>query len=128
MAKVLVVEDQEEIAALLKFKLKNSGYDVILAENGKIGLESARNNQPDLIILDVMMPVMNGVETLKALKSDDNLKSIPVIMLTAQSSEPAVVEGFNLGADDYITKPFRTQEFVARVEAVLSRYKKPKVA
>jgi two-component system alkaline phosphatase synthesis response regulator PhoP len=128
MAKILVVEDQEEIAALLKFKLKNSGYDVLLAENGKNGLESARNNSPDLIVLDVMMPVMNGVEMLKALKSDDNLKSIPVIMLTAQSSEPAVVEGFKLGADDYITKPFRTQEFVARVEAVLSRSKKTKVA
>jgi len=128
MPTVLVVEDQEEIAALINFKLKNSGYNVILAENGKMGLESARINSPDLIILDVMMPVMNGVQTLTALKSDKNLKSIPVIMLTAQSAESAVVEGFHLGADDYITKPFRTKEFVARIGAVLSRYKKTAVA
>ena len=123
MATVLVVEDQEEIAALIKFKLTSSGYDVIYAENGREGLESARANTPDLILLDVMMPVMNGVEMLKILKADPDLKSIPVIMLTAQSSEPAVVGGFKLGADDYITKPFKTQEFVARVGAVLSRYK-----
>ncbi|HUI31049.1 MAG TPA: response regulator [Candidatus Acidoferrales bacterium] len=124
MTTVLIVEDQEEIAALLKFKLKNSGYEVVHAENGKLGLEAARNNRPDLILLDVMMPVMNGLDALKALKSDDNLKSVPVIMLSAQASEPAVVEGFKLGADDYITKPFRANEFIARVEAVLSRYKK----
>ncbi len=124
MATILVVEDQEEIAALIKFKLKNSGHDVVLAENGKIGLDSVRAGQPDLILLDVMMPVMNGVEMMKILKSDPALKSIPVIMLTAQSSEQAVVEGFKLGAEDYITKPFRTQEFVARVEAILSRHQK----
>ena len=123
MATILVVEDQDEIAALIKFKLKSSGYDVIRSENGKEGLESARANAPDLILLDVMMPVMNGVEMLKELKADPALKSIPVIMLTAQSSEPAVVGGFKLGAEDYITKPFRTQEFIARVEAVLSRHK-----
>jgi len=128
MASVLVVEDQEEIAALLKFKLKQEGHDVIFAENGREGLEAARHNAPDLILLDVMMPVMNGVEMLKALKEDPGLCSIPVIMLTAQSSEPAVVEGFRLGAEDYITKPFRTQEFAARVEAVLSRYRKSSVA
>ncbi len=124
MATVLVVEDQEEIAALIKFKLKNSGYDVVHAENGKLGLEAARSSPPDLILLDIMMPVMNGVEMLKELKADPNLKSIPVIMLTAQSSEPAVIGGFKLGADDFVTKPFKTQELVARIGAVLSRYKK----
>ena len=122
MATVLVVEDQEEIAALIKFKLKNAGHDVIFAENGRQGLESARQSTPDLILLDVMMPVMNGVEMLKILKADPDLRSIPVIMLTAQTSETAVVEGFKLGVDDYITKPFRTQEFAARVEAVLARH------
>jgi len=128
MSTILVVEDQEEIASLLRFKLKNSGYDVALAENGKMALEMARTNPPDLIILDVMMPVMNGVEALKNLKSDENLKSIPVIMLTAQSSETSVVNGFELGADDYITKPFRTQEFIARVNAVLLRSQKATMA
>ncbi len=127
MSTILVVEDQEEIAALLRFKLKNSGYEVVLAENGKLGLETARSNPPDLIILDVMMPVMNGLETLKELKGDPILKSVPVIMMTAQSTEPEIVRGLELGADDYITKPFRPQEFVARVKAVLSRYKTNKL-
>jgi len=124
MATILVVEDQEEIAALVRFKLRSSGYNVVLAENGKVGVEAAQKNRPDLIILDVMMPVMNGLEALKILKTDPNLKSIPVIMLTAQTSEMEVVRGFEFGADDYITKPFRTQEFIARVNALLSRYKK----
>ena len=125
---ILVVEDQEEIASLLRFKLKNSGYDVALAENGKMALDMARANPPDLIIMDVMMPVMDGLVTLKNLKGDASLKSIPVIMLTAQSSEASVVNGLELGADDYITKPFRTQEFIARVHAVLSRSKKATMA
>lgn len=128
MPTILVVEDQEEIASLLRFKLKHSGYEVALAENGKVALEMSRANPPDLIILDVMMPVMDGVETLKNLKSDDHLKSIPVIMLTAQSAETAVVNGLELGAEDYITKPFRSEEFVARVNAVLSRRKKTTMA
>ncbi|MFZ1082003.1 MAG: response regulator [Candidatus Kryptoniota bacterium] len=121
MANVLVVEDQEEIAALLRFKLKNSGYDVDYAENGKLCLEAVRKKRPDLIILDVMMPVMNGFETFTNLRADPALKSIPVIFLTAQSSEQEIVHGFDLGADDYITKPFNTNVFIARVKAVLSR-------
>jgi DNA-binding response OmpR family regulator len=120
MATILVVEDQDEIATLIRFKLKNSGHDVLLAENGEVGLASARSGSPDLIILDVTMPVMDGLTALRALKSDEKLKSIPVIMLTAQSSEPAVVEAFKLGAVDYITKPFRGREFLERVEAALS--------
>ncbi len=123
MEKVLVVEDNEGIAALLKFKLGHSGYEVVLAENGMLGLEAAKRNQPDLIILDVMMPVMNGLETLTILKNDIELKSIPVIVLTALSNEWEIVKGLELGADDYITKPFKPQELVARVRAVLSRCK-----
>ncbi len=124
MANILVVEDQEEIAALIKFKLKSVGHEVVHAENGKIGFEMAQANIPDLILLDVMMPVMNGLDTLKALKGDDRLKSIPVIMLSAKAGESAIVEGFKLGVEDYITKPFRSQEFIARIDAVLSRHKK----
>lgn len=123
MERVLVVEDNEEIAALLDFKLKHSGYEVSNAENGKLGLESVRANPPDLIILDVMMPVMNGLEMLKVLKSDEDLRWIPVIILTALSNEWEIVEGLELGADDYITKPFKAQEFAARVRAVLTRCK-----
>ncbi|HUI31922.1 MAG TPA: response regulator [Candidatus Acidoferrales bacterium] len=121
METILVVEDNEEIAALLKFKLTHSGYQVVQAENGKAGLEVAKRSRPDLIILDVMMPIMNGLEMMKALKSDEALKAIPVIILTALSNESEIVEGLDLGADDYITKPFRVQEFAARVGAVLAR-------
>jgi two-component system, OmpR family, phosphate regulon response regulator PhoB len=123
MEKILVVEDNEQIAALLNFKLKHSGFEVVHAENGKLGLEAVRTNPPDLIILDVMMPVMNGLEMLKILKNDDGIKTIPVILLTALANEWEIVEGLELGADDYITKPFKVQEFVARVRAVLARCK-----
>lgn len=123
METVLVVEDNEEIAALLKFKLSRSGFDVVHAENGKVGLEAARANRPDIIVLDILMPVMNGLEALKHLKSDPRLMSIPVIILTALGNEKEIVDGFELGADDYVTKPFGGEEFLARVKAVLGRHK-----
>ncbi|MGO9482898.1 MAG: response regulator transcription factor [Candidatus Kryptoniota bacterium] len=123
METVLVVDDNPEIAALLKFKLTHSGYAVALAENGELGLQAARTSPPDLIVLDVMMPVMNGLEALKILKTDVDLKSIPVIILTALSNESEIVKGLELGADDYIAKPFKVQEFVARIHAVLARCK-----
>lgn len=121
MANILVIEDAEEFAALIQFKLKGAGHNVTLAENGKLGLEAAEKSPPDLIVLDVMMPVMNGLETLSRLRSNPALKSIPVIMLTAQSSEQEIVRGLEQGADDYITKPFSTKVFLARVNAILSR-------
>ncbi len=128
METVLVAEDNVGIAGLLKFKLTHSGYEVLLAENGKLALEVAKSNRPDLIILDVMMPVMNGLEALTILKSDVDLKSIPVIILTALSNDSEIVRGLELGADDYITKPFKMQEFVARVHALLSRCKISNIA
>lgn len=123
METVLVVEDDEQIAALLSFKLKHSGFEVALAENGRDGLEAAKRNPPDLIVADVMMPVMNGLEMLTALKADPDMQFIPVIVLTALSNEWEIVKGLELGADDYISKPFKPQEFVARVRAVLARCK-----
>jgi DNA-binding response OmpR family regulator len=123
MATVLIVEDQDEIKALLEFKLKSSGYDVILAENGKKCIEVARNNPPDLIVLDMMMPVMNGFETLANLKKDPTLQAIPAIVVSAKSTEQDIVKALELGADDYITKPFSPQVFIARVKAVLRRCK-----
>ena len=123
MEKILVVEDNEQITALLDFKLRHSGFEVALAENGKLGLDAARRNPPDLIIADVMMPVMDGLEMLTALKNDPDLQYIPVIVLTALSNEWEIVKGLELGADDYITKPFKVQEFIARVHAVLARCK-----
>jgi two-component system alkaline phosphatase synthesis response regulator PhoP len=124
MTSILVIEDTKEIAALIKFRLKSSGYDVVAAENGKLGLEIVQKTKPDLVILDVMMPVMNGLETLMALKSDYSTRSIPVILLTAQSTEQEIIRGLELGADDYITKPFSPQELVTRVKTVLARHKK----
>ena len=124
MTTILVVEDSKEIAALVKFRLKSSGYEVVTAENGKVGLEIAQKNRPDMIILDVMMPVMNGLETLMALKSEYSTRSIPVIFLTAQSTEQEIIKGLELGAEDYITKPFSPQELVTRVKTVLGRQKK----
>ena len=121
MERILVVEDNEEIAALVDFKLKHSGYEVLLAETGRLGLEAAKDNQPDLIVLDVMLPEMNGLEVLTALKNDPELCSIPVIVLTALSNEWEIVKGLELGADEYITKPFKLQEFVTRVNKVLAR-------
>ncbi|MFZ1082353.1 MAG: response regulator [Candidatus Kryptoniota bacterium] len=121
MAIVLIAEDQDEIQALLEFKLKNSGYDVVLAENGKKCIEVAQSNPPDLIVLDMMMPVMNGLDTLANLKKDPKLQAIPVIIVSAKSTEQDIVKALELGADDYVTKPFSPQVFIARVKAVLRR-------
>ncbi len=125
MPTILVVEDTKEIAALVKFRLRSSGYEVLVAEDGQAGLEIAQKTKPDMIILDIMMPVMNGMEALMCLKSDYATRSIPVILLTAQSTEQDVVRGLELGADDYVTKPFSPQELVMRVKTVLARRKKP---
>ncbi len=124
MTTILVVEDSKEIASLVKFRLKSSGFEVVAAENGKVGLETAQKIKPDMIIMDVMMPVMNGLEALMALKSDYSTRSIPVILLTAQSTEQEIIKGLELGADDYITKPFSPQELVTRVKTVLGRHLK----
>jgi DNA-binding response OmpR family regulator len=124
MTRILVIEDTEAFAALVEFKLKSAGYEVDIAENGKVGLAKASASPPDLIVLDVMMPVMNGLETLKALKGNPALRTIPVLMLTAQSSEDEVVRGLELGADDYMTKPFSPKIFLARVNSILSKHPK----
>ncbi len=124
MATVLVIEDEEGSAQLIRFKLKSSGLEVIIAEDGKAGVDEARKNKPDLIVLDVMMPVMNGLDVLAQLRADPEFKSTPIILLTAQSTEKEMIRGFELGAADYITKPFNTNVFVARVKALLSRYQK----
>jgi DNA-binding response OmpR family regulator len=125
MQKILVVEDTKEIASLVKFKLLSAGFDVKVAGDGQAGLALAKEFMPDLIIMDVMMPVMNGLETLMNLKSDFKCRSIPVILLTAQSTEEEVVRGLELGADDYVTKPFSPQELLVRVKILLARPRRP---
>jgi DNA-binding response OmpR family regulator len=125
MQRVLVVEDTKEIASLVKFKLLSAGFEVTVAEDGQKGLDLAREIMPDLVLMDVMMPVMNGLETLMNLKADAKCKNIPVILLTAQSTEQEIVRGLELGAEDYITKPFSPQELLVRVKIVLARPRRP---
>ena len=117
--KIVVAEDEQHIAKLISFKLEREGYEVTWAKDGEEALEKIRQVMPDLVLLDVMMPVMDGYEVLRNLKNDDRLDTIPVIMLTAKSQEQDIVRGFDLGTDDYIVKPFRPAELVVRIKKIL---------
>jgi DNA-binding response OmpR family regulator len=118
---ILVAEDQQHIRSLIEYKLRNAGYTVIGVEDGVAALQQAQNLKPQLILLDVMMPLMTGFEVLAALKQNDETRTIPVLLVTAQSKEDEVLKGLELGADDYITKPFSPNELAARVKTVLLR-------
>ncbi|MEK6565097.1 MAG: response regulator [Bacteroidota bacterium] len=121
---ILVAEDQQHIRALIEYKLKNSGFIVVAVEDGVAALSKAREIKPRMILLDVMMPLMTGFEVLSALKQDPTTKHIPVLLVTAQSKEEEVLKGLELGAEDYITKPFSPNELAARVKKVLLRHAK----
>ncbi len=116
--RILVVEDEERILNFLRSKLKASGYEVLTASNGLGGLEQAQTEEPDLIVLDLIMPKMNGFEMLKELRG---FSAVPVIILTARSADADRIKGLQLGADDYLPKPFNPDELVARIEAVRRR-------
>lgn len=118
MAKVLVVDDESSIVNIISYNLKKEGYDVITAEDGETGLELALNENPDLILLDIMMPKMDGYEVCRKIREKSN---VPIIMLTARADEVDKVIGLELGADDYVTKPFGNRELIARVKALLRR-------
>ncbi|MCC7202331.1 MAG: response regulator [Nitrospirae bacterium] len=118
---ILIVDDENDILTLLKYNLENSGFRVISAQDGPEALNIAKKERPDLIILDIMLPSMEGTEVCKILKGDETTKHIPVIMLTAKGEEVDRIVGFELGADDYIIKPFSPRELVLRVKAVLKR-------
>ncbi|HZV12190.1 MAG TPA: response regulator [Candidatus Kapabacteria bacterium] len=120
-AKILVVDDEQLIQQLISFKLRSAGHNILLASNGEEAIALAEEQLPDLIIMDVTMPVLSGVETLARLKSDPRTVAIPVIMLTGYSAEKSIAEGLELGAEDYITKPFSPSELAARVEIILQR-------
>lgn len=122
--KILVVEDDRSIQSLISYKLKNSGFEVYLASNGAEALEFLAKNTVDLILADLMMPVMSGKEFLVAVKKNEFTKDIPVVILTAKTLENEVIEGLAMGADDYIKKPFSPAELIARVRNVLSRIKR----
>lgn len=119
--KILIVEDEEHIQELLRFNLQNNGYEVLLASDGLQGLAEARAQKPDLILLDLMLPKMDGLDVCRAVKSDPLMAAMPIIMLTAKGSETDKVLGLELGADDYLTKPFSIRELMARIKAVLRR-------
>ncbi|RKD23788.1 DNA-binding response regulator [Ammoniphilus oxalaticus] len=121
MERILVVEDELSISTLLKFNLEKAGYAVITSLDGKEGLELARSESPDLILLDLMLPSMDGMEICKTLRTEKN--HTPILMLTARDGEHDKIVGLELGADDYLTKPFSPRELVARVKAILRRSK-----
>lgn len=121
MARILLAEDEQHIADMITFKLTNGGHQVIRARDGEEAVLLAERENPDLILLDVMMPVVGGFEVLRRLKSDPARKSVPVIMVTAKGQEREVVSGLREGAADYIVKPFSLKELVARIELVLNR-------
>ena len=116
---VLIVEDDNNIAELLRLYLEKEGYATLVASDGGAGLEQFRQHHPDIVLLDVMMPVMDGWEVCRAIRQTD--KKTPIIMLTAQGETTDKVSGLKMGADDYITKPFEMKEVLARIEAVLRR-------
>jgi DNA-binding response OmpR family regulator len=118
---ILIAEDEPDIRDLVSFRLERAGYDVILAEDGQEALEMAIEHRPDLAILDVMMPRMDGLELTRRIRAEETIKAMPIILLTASVQDQAVTEGFRAGADDYMRKPFSPQELLSRVEAVLGR-------
>ncbi len=123
--KILVVDDEEDILELVRYNLAKEGFNVLCASTGEEGLNAAKSKLPDLIILDLMLPGIDGLDVARGLKSEKNTKDIPVIMLTAKGEEADIVTGLELGADDYISKPFSPRILTARVRAVLRRRSKP---
>lgn len=124
MIKILVVDDEPHITELIQFNLELNDYSVEIAGNGKEAIEKAKADAFDLIILDVMLPFVDGFGVLKILKKDDKYKDVPILMLTAKSSETDKVLGLETGADDYLTKPFGIKELMARVNVLLRRVHK----
>ncbi|MSU31683.1 MAG: response regulator transcription factor [Pedosphaera sp.] len=121
MPKILVVDDEPDALEVLEFNLKNAGYEVTTADDGETALKKARQQLPDLILLDLMLPEIDGLEVCKLLRRDTATSGIPIIMLTAKASEIDRVVGLELGADDYVTKPFSPRELVLRVRNLLKR-------
>ena len=119
--KILIVDDEEDILELLRFNLLREGYNVSCAASGEEALRLAQSEIPDLLVQDLMLPGIDGLEVTKILKNDSRTKDIPIVMLTAKGEEADIVTGLELGADDYITKPFSPRVLVARVRAVLRR-------
>lgn len=119
---ILVVDDEQDLLDLIEYNLKKEGYAVLKADNGRDGIDLAKKNHPDLILLDIMMPEMDGLEVCDELQKDESLKNTPIVFLTARSDEKTEVRGLDMGADDYLTKPISTTKLVSRINAVLRRF------
>lgn len=120
--RILVVDDENDILELLEYNLKKLGYEVIMADNGADGIKLAREHKPDLILLDIMMPKMDGHEVCARIKEDSALKNTPVIFLTAREDEKTEIRSLDEGADDFLTKPISISKLLSRIKAVLRRF------
>jgi DNA-binding response OmpR family regulator len=118
---IVVIEDEDAIRDVVAYNLERAGYRVAVAADGRAGLELVRATSPELVLLDLMLPELDGIEVCRALRADPTTSMIPVIMLTALGEEADVIDGLEVGADDYVTKPFSPRELVARVNAMLRR-------
>lgn len=120
-SKILVVDDEPDVVELVEFNLRNAGFDVVTAEDGEAAVKKARSSCPDLMVLDVMLPEIDGFEVCKLLRRDPSTAKIPIIMLTAKAAEIDRVLGLEFGADDYLTKPFSPRELILRIKKLIQR-------
>ena len=123
--RVILIEDEKDIVELVRYNFRKEGFEVSSFTSGRDGLEELRRNPPDLVLLDIMLPDLDGFEICKRLRAEDRLRSLPVIFLTAKGEELDRILGLEIGADDYVVKPFSPRELVARVKAVLRRQARP---
>jgi two-component system phosphate regulon response regulator PhoB len=120
--RILIIEDERALTEVLTYNLQREGYETILAHDGQEGLRKAQTLLPDLILLDLMLPVLNGLEVCRELRSGERTRAIPIVMLTAKAEETDQVVGFSLGADDYVTKPFSVKVLLERIKALQRRH------
>ncbi|MFT4876889.1 MAG: two-component system alkaline phosphatase synthesis response regulator PhoP [Bacteroidia bacterium] len=121
--KILIVDDEQDIVELLKYNLEKEGYKCYTANNGEEGVAKAKDKKPDLILLDIMMPKVDGIEACRQIRADDDLSEVFIAFLTARGEEYSEIAGFDVGADDYITKPIKPRVLISRIKALLSRKK-----
>lgn len=121
---ILIVDDEEDIIELIKYNLKNEGYIVLTAQTGELAIKLAKQSQPDLIVLDLMLPGIDGLEVTRYLRNHGQTRDMPIVMLTAKGEESDIVTGLELGANDYISKPFSPKVLIARIRAILRRRRK----
>ena len=121
---ILIVDDEEDIIELIKYNLKTEGYSILTAEAGEQAIKIAKQSRPDLIVLDLMLPGMDGLEVTRYLRSNEETRDLPIVILTAKGEESDIITGLELGANDYISKPFSPKVLVARIRAILRRRRK----